>query len=124
MMLYGNSLSWWLLALGGIAIVIGLGFGLWHTKLVKLLRAIRLENRGMRLLWAGYPDRAEMLLLRSLRLAEAADGPEGPEVDTLNHLNVAHQALESWEDDYMAACARRHSALDWPGLRALAHKAK
>ncbi len=50
-MLARIPLHWWLLALSGLVIVAGVG--VWHTKLVKLLRAIRLENRGMRVLWGG-----------------------------------------------------------------------
>ena len=94
-MLASIPLYWWLLALSGLVIVAGVG--VWHTKLVKLFRAIRLENRGMRLLWAGYPGRAEKLLLRSLRLAEAADGPEGPDVGPI----VANLAqIYQWQEKF------------------------
>ena len=94
-MLASIPLYWWLLALSGLVIVAGVG--VWHTKSIKLLRAIRLENRGMRLLWAGYPQRAKALLLRSWLLAEAADGPEGADVGPI----VANLAqIYEWQENF------------------------
>lgn len=106
-------LYWWLLALAVFAIVAGVG--IWHTKAVKLMRAIRLENRGMGLLYSGYePRQAEELLLRSLRLAEAADGPDGSEVGpivaNLAQIYVFMEKFDEAERLYKRAIAiREHS---------------
>jgi len=89
----GNMPSyWWLMALAGSAIVIGLGIGLWRTKTVKLLRAIKLENRGVPLLWDGYLEEAKALLTKSLRLAEEAVGPDDAEVGPI----IANLAQVYW----------------------------
>ena len=44
------SLDFWLIALVSIAVVTALGVVLWRTGPIKLLRAIRLERRGIRVL--------------------------------------------------------------------------
>ena len=106
---------WWLMALAGLAIMIGLGVGFWRTKSIKLLRAIRLENRGMRILWAGYHENAEALLSRALRLAEDAVGPEGADVGPI----LANLAQVYWfqknrseaEHLYLRAIAIRENAI-------------
>ncbi|MEX1204008.1 MAG: tetratricopeptide repeat protein, partial [Dongiaceae bacterium] len=106
---------WWLMALASLAIVIGLGIGLWRTKTVKLLRAIKLENRGMPLLWNGYHEEAKALLTKSLRLAEEAVGPDDAEVGPI----VANLAQVYWfqgnfreaEHLYQRAIAVRENAV-------------
>jgi tetratricopeptide (TPR) repeat protein len=52
----------------------------WNSKAVKLLRAVRLENRGVRHTLQGRVDRGEPLLRTSLRLAEEAEGPNNANV--------------------------------------------
>ena len=107
-------LYWWLLAFVGIVIVAGVG--IWHTKAVKLFRAMRLENRGMGLLYSGYDPRlAEKLLLRSLRLAEAADGPDGPDVGpivaNLAQIYAFTEKFDEAERLYKRAIAIREHAV-------------
>ncbi len=67
---------WWLIVVAGLAIVIGLSFGIWRIKFVKLLRAVKLENRGTQLIANGYYENAETVLTKSQRLAEEAVGPD------------------------------------------------
>ena len=51
-----------------LALVVGLGFWLMHTAPIKLVRAIRLENRDNRLLWEGCREKAESLSCLSLKV--------------------------------------------------------
>ncbi len=109
------SLNWWAVIVTGL--VFAASVALWRTKLVRLLRAVRLENRGMRLFYAEspHPRRAEELLLRSLRLAEAADGSEGAEVGPIvANLAQIYQFQEKFDEAerlYRRAIAIREHAV-------------
>ena len=107
-------LSWWLLALG-LAVIVAAGVGLWRSKPVKLIRAVRLERRATSLLLAGYVGQAEDLIRRSLRLAEEAQGPEGADVGPiLANLAQIYKWQEKCDDAerlYRRAIAIREKAV-------------
>ena len=98
---------WWLLALACLVIVAGMG--VWNTKLVKLFRAIKLENRGTQLIIDGYYEKAETLLIKSLRLAEEAVGPDdtevGPILGNLAQANRLQNKFDEAEPLYERAIA-------------------
>lgn len=98
-----------------LALVVGLGFWLMHTAPIKLVRAIRLENRGNRLLWEGYREKAESLLTRSLRMAEEAVGPDAADVGVIAaNLAMVHRHKEDFDEAerlYRRAIAIRENAI-------------
>lgn len=70
----------WVVALVGMPVVIALGAMLWRIKFVKLIRAVKLENRGTKLISEGHYENAEIILKKSLQLAEEAVGPDDSNV--------------------------------------------
>jgi tetratricopeptide (TPR) repeat protein len=83
----------------GFAFVIGLGLLVWNTKAAKLIRAVRLENRGMKHLYSGYHEQAEKMLKRSQLLAEQAVGPEDGELAPITaNLAQVYQFQENYKE--------------------------
>jgi tetratricopeptide (TPR) repeat protein len=94
-----TPLGWWLTTLVGMAAVIGLGVRLWRTKFVKLLRAGKLENQGTQLIADGYYENAEIVLTKSLRLAEKAVGSDDANIGPiLANLAQAYQFQEKFAE--------------------------
>lgn len=85
------------------AVVVVLVLWVWNSKAVKLLRAVRLENRGVRLTLQGRIDRSEPLLRTSLGLAEEAEGANDANVAMIaaNLAQACHYAGKSAESEQL-----------------------